>query len=167
MSFVVGAEVVVTALQKKGRIVEAKGGRYRVVVGPMSLWCGDAELSSVSLAKRRARRERNAGPASQAEAQRHEPARLDVPAPAPDEREWTWEELASLDLHGMTVEEALRAVQERLDLAMRSGLDRIQIIHGISGGKLRGAVRAYLADIPSILRFEADPRNAGVTWVYL
>ena len=57
--------------------------------------------------------------------------------------------LGSIDLHGMTVEEALRAVEVRLDRAIRAGLDRLEIIHGISGGRLRAAVRGYLAGIPA------------------
>lgn len=162
MPFPVGAHVVVSTLGKKGRVVEATAaGRYRVVVGPMTVWCEEADLASVSQEKHgagrgkgRAAESRNGGWSLSGGDQ----------AVAGDRQR---EALRSLDLHGMTVEEALRAVQLRLDLAIRAGLDRVEIIHGISGGRLRAAVRGYLAGIGSISRFEPDPHNAGATLVYL
>jgi dsDNA-specific endonuclease/ATPase MutS2 len=66
----------------------------------------------------------------------------------------------------MTVEEALGAVEVRLDQAIRAGLDGIEIIHGISGGKLRGAVHRYLSGISAVARFSVDERNRGVTRVW-
>lgn len=160
MRFAVGTEVVVSALQKKGHVVEvAASGRCRVAVGPLTLWCDEADLSSVSQAKKKSKREREGAPAHGA----GEPLSGIVQQAGERERR----ALGSLDLHGMTVEEALQAVQVRLDLAIRAGLDRVEIIHGISGGRLRAAVRGYLAGITSISRFAPDPRNPGVTWVYL
>lgn len=159
MPFSVGDQVVVTALQKRGHIVEASAsGKYRVAVGAFTTWCDESQLSSVSQGKK-AKRERARGAAA--------PQGGDAAAGvlrAASERERR--RLQSIDLHGMTVEEALRAVEARLDAAIRAGLDRLEIIHGISGGRLRAAVRGYLAGIPSVKRFEADARNAGVTWVY-
>jgi DNA mismatch repair protein MutS2 len=158
MPFSVGAEVVVTHLQRKGRILEVgASGRYRVAVGPLALWCDEAELATVSSAKKEARRNARAasgGPAAGGQVPPAHPTASQARA------------LGSLDLHGMTVEEALHAVEVRLDEAIRAGLDRLEIIHGISGGRLRAAVRGYLAGIGSIARVAPDPRNAGVTWVY-
>lgn len=166
MAFQVGTDVVVASLQKKGRILEVGAkGRYRVVVGPMTLWCAEADLSSVSQARRKARHERDGGTSATGR-----PADKGVgTGSAPGEALVSERErrgLGSLDLHGLTVEEALRAVGERLDRAIRAGLDRVEIIHGISGGRLRAAVRGYLAGIPSVARFVPDPHNPGVTWVY-
>jgi dsDNA-specific endonuclease/ATPase MutS2 len=158
MRFAAGAEVFVATLQKKGAILEvAANGRYRVAVGPLTVWCTEADLSSMAQAKKQARRDRNSGsPAATGDAAaRHEPTERERRA------------LASLDLHGLTVEEALLAVGTRLDLAMRAGLERVEIIHGISGGRLRAAVRGYLAGIGSVRRFEPAPGNPGVTVVYL
>jgi DNA mismatch repair protein MutS2 len=159
MAFSVGDEVVVTSLQKKGRIAEAgTGGRYRVAIGGFSTWCDESQLSTVAQAKK-ARRDRAASAAGSSGSA----------APAGVLREATERErrrLQSIDLHGMTVDEALRAVEARLDEAIRAGVERLEIIHGISGGRLRAAVRGYLAGIGSVRRFEPDPRNAGVTWVY-
>jgi dsDNA-specific endonuclease/ATPase MutS2 len=159
MPFAVGADVFVASLQKKGRIIEATAsGRYRVAVGVLVLWCDEGQLSSMAQARKKGRRERDAaqagGATASSSALAHEPTEQELRA------------LGSIDLHGMTVEEALRAVEARLDRAIRGGLDRLEIIHGISGGRLRAAVRGYLAGIPSVTRFEPDARNAGVTWVY-
>ncbi len=160
MRFAVGAEVFVATLEKRGRIVEATAsGRYRVAIGALTVWCEEAQLSSMAQAKKRGRRATRdsrftGGAAADAREREREPT----------ERERRV--LGSIDLHGMTVEEALRAVEVRLDQAIRAGLDRLEIIHGISGGRLRAAVRGYLEGITSVSRFEADPRNPGVTWVY-
>ncbi len=158
MPFAVGADVFVESLQKKGRIIEATAsGRYRVAVGVLVVWCDEGQLSSMAQARKKGRRGRDAPPAGAR-------ASSSPLAHVPTEQERR--ALGSIDLHGMTVEEALRAVEARLDRAIRAGLDRLEIIHGISGGRLRAAVRGYLAGIPSVTRFEPDARNAGVTWVY-
>lgn len=160
MPFSVGDEVVVTALQKRGRVLAvAANRRYRVAIGALLTWCDESQLSSVSQGKKKAKRERAGRPTPPGAA-----APSDLLREASDAER---RRLQSIDLHGMTVEEALRAVEARLDQAIRAGLDRLEIIHGISGGRLRAAVRGYLAGIASVRRVEPDPRNAGVTWVYL
>jgi len=161
MRFAPGAEVFVATLQKKGSILEAAAnGRYRVAVGPMTLWCAEADLASMAQAKKKARHDRDSGGGAATSAAAHG-------ATQPELTGRERQALASLDLHGMTVEEALRAVEVRLDLAIRAGLERLEIIHGISGGRLRAAVRGYLAGIGSVKRFDPDARNPGVTVVYL
>ncbi len=49
-----------------------------------------------------------------------------------------------LDLRGMTVDEALSLVDQRLDEAVRSGVAEMRIIHGKGTGALRAAVRDLL-----------------------
>jgi DNA-nicking Smr family endonuclease len=71
--------------------------------------------------------------------------------------------LQSIDLHGMTVPEAVAALPVFLDRAIRAGLPRVEIIHGISGGRLRAAVRRYLAEAPAVTCAAPDDRNPGVT----
>jgi DNA mismatch repair protein MutS2 len=157
MPFAHGADVVVTALRKKGRVLDVDGrGRYRVAVGGMTIWCAEAELELVARARKPARRERETGAASRGQAEMS-------PAPGTPNAQ----ALGSLDLHGLTVPEALHALEVRLDQAIRAGLERVEIIHGISGGRLRAAVRGYLAGATGIGGFAPDARNPGVTWVYL
>jgi DNA mismatch repair protein MutS2 len=74
---------------------------------------------------------------------------------------------ASIDLHGLTVEEAMEKVTTFLDHALRSGASEAHVIHGRSSGKIKAALHAQLKRIPSIRGFGVDPRNPGVTIVEL
>jgi dsDNA-specific endonuclease/ATPase MutS2 len=66
----------------------------------------------------------------------------------------------------MTVPAALAALPAFLDRAIRAGLTHVEIIHGISGGRLRAAVRGYLAETPAVTCAALDDRNPGVTIAY-
>jgi dsDNA-specific endonuclease/ATPase MutS2 len=153
MSFAVGSPVAVVSLRKHGRVLEVlPGGRYRVVVGGMTMVCREAQLETVSRSKKEQRRERQAPrPVPQAT----------VPPPAAAAREAR--RFSSIDLHGMTVPEALAALPVFLDRAIREGLMQVEIIHGISGGRLRVAVRDYLAKAPAVTMAVRDEKNPGVT----
>ncbi len=74
---------------------------------------------------------------------------------------------SEVDLHGMTVEEALARIDDALDAAMRAGLAQVQFIHGRSGGRIRGALHQRLRAITTVHGFRLDPRNPGVTIVTL
>ena len=156
MPFPVGAAVAVVSLQKHGRVLELlPGGRYRVAVGALTMVCQKAQLATVSHSKKQQRRERNA------------PARSPEPFAAPPvPREADTRRFQSIDLHGMTVPEAMAALPVFLDHAIRAGLPRVEIIHGISGGRLRAAVRRYLAGMPAVTCAAPDDRNPGVTVAY-
>ena len=72
-----------------------------------------------------------------------------------------------IDLHGLTVEEALEAVERALNQALLDDVAELRVIHGRSGGRLRAALHQRLPAIPSVRAFRIDPRNAGVTIVVL
>jgi DNA mismatch repair protein MutS2 len=74
---------------------------------------------------------------------------------------------ADVDLHGLTVEEALGQIDRTLNDALLAGALEIRFIHGRSGGRLRGALHARLRQIASVRGFHLDPRNDGVTVVSL
>jgi DNA mismatch repair protein MutS2 len=154
MPFPVGAAVAVVSLRKHGRVLEVlTGHRYRIAVGGLTMVCQEGQLETVSHSKRQQRSERDA-PARRAE--------TSAPPPhAADTRKFQ-----SLDLHGMTVPEALAALPPFLDHAIRAGLTRVEIIHGISGGRLRAAVRRYLSEVPAVACAAPDDRNPGVTIAY-
>ena len=156
MPFVVGSDVAVVSLRKHGRVLEVfPGNRYRVAVGGLTMVCQEAELATPSHSKKMQRREREA-PA---------PTTGIVPPPA-DSQVADAGRAQSIDLHGMTVAEALAALPVFLDRAIRAGLTRVEIIHGISGGRLRVAVRRYLAEMPAVTCAAPDDRNPGVTTAY-
>jgi DNA mismatch repair protein MutS2 len=73
----------------------------------------------------------------------------------------------SIDLHGMTADEAVATVDLFLNDALLASLEEVRIVHGRSGGRLRTAVHARLRQLPSIRAFRLDPSNHGVTIVTL
>lgn len=73
--------------------------------------------------------------------------------------------LAEIDLHGLTVEEALDRVQDALSAALLGDLAELRLIHGRSGGRIRAALHHRLRETRR--RFRLDPRNEGVTIVSL
>ena len=154
MAFPLGSEVTVTTLGKRGRIVEiGTKARYRVMIGALSAWCEEVDLAAAPQGGRKKRPRR-----ANALHQTH------TMGPGPDPIEAR--RLASLDLHGLTVPEALQQIEEYLDRAIRAGLDQVEVIHGISGGRLRAALHRYLDSLAPTVRFEIDPGNRGVTRVY-
>ena len=67
----------------------------------------------------------------------------------------------------MTVDEAIARGVEEIDKAVRRGADRLEVVHGKGSGRIRNALHRELAALPVVASFRLDPRNAGVTWVYL
>ena len=72
-----------------------------------------------------------------------------------------------IDLHGLTVEEALDRVQQALNGALLADLDELRLIHGRSGGRIRAALHRQLKQTRGVRNFRLDPRNEGVTIVGL
>jgi DNA mismatch repair protein MutS2 len=66
-----------------------------------------------------------------------------------------------LDLRGMTVDEALPLVEQRLDEASRAGVGELRIIHGKGTGTLRQAVRQMLQKHPLVTSHETAEARAG------
>lgn len=89
------------------------------------------------------------------------------PTPARQQRVGQASHVRELDLHGLTVEEALVRMVHVLDGAMRDDVVELRVIHGRSGGRLRAALHRHLKAIPSIRAFLLDPRNEGVTIIRL
>jgi DNA mismatch repair protein MutS2 len=88
-----------------------------------------------------------------------------TPAPAP-KRAATWsvpDEAPSLDvdLRGMDVEEAIRALDHGLDRGLVSGLSELRIIHGIGRGVLRSAVERHLREHPQVASSRMGEPNEG------
>lgn len=158
MPFPVDSAVAVVSLRKNGRVLEVlPGGRYRVAVGGMTMVCREGELETVSQSKKQQKREREAAARVVAAPEGQEGS----PVAAADVAR-----LRSIDLHGLTVPEALAALGPFLDRAIRAGLERVEIIHGIGGGKLRVAVRKYLAETPAVSMATPHERNPGVMVAY-
>lgn len=145
----VGAEVVVRTLgNKRGVVVEAgRAGQYRVRVEALTMWCREQDLVAPSGVKG-PKRTPSAAPEASAAGQSE---------PSPPAR---------VDLHGLTVEEAIARVLMAIDRALLRGADRLEVVHGKGSGRIRAALHRHLAALPVVARFRLDPNNAGVTWVY-
>ncbi|HXH38405.1 MAG TPA: Smr/MutS family protein [Thermoanaerobaculia bacterium] len=74
---------------------------------------------------------------------------------------------AMIDLHGNTVYDAIGLVVEFLNDALLTGVVRVRIIHGRSGGKIRAALHKLLPGMPSVRGWALDQHNPGVTVVRL
>lgn len=131
----------------KGVVREVRnGGRLLVDVGGRAL-----EVRADVVTPREDRRRQGAQPpAAASEAEAAAPARP-----------------RQVDLHGLTVEEALVRLEDVLNEALLGGAPELRVIHGRSGGRIRAAVHVRLRAIPSVRGFSLDPRNAGVTIVRL
>lgn len=149
MTFAPGDEVHVAALGK-GVVREVRnGGRYLVELKGRSIVAAEAQLSAVSPRKR--------GASSDAPASK-------TSAPDGPIRSYA---STSLDLHGMTVEEAVAALDSFLNDAILAGHAEVRVIHGRSGGRLKAAAQARLKQLPVVRAFRLDPVNPGVTIVTL
>jgi DNA mismatch repair protein MutS2 len=151
MPFSVGSRVILLALGKKRGVVVAtgRGGRYRVQVDNTTVSCREDDLAAPPEEDRRAKKAK-----SQATPARRGSDESAAPA-------------SRIDLHGMTVEEAIVRVVEEIDHALRRGADRVEVVHGKGSGRIRDALHRELAALPVVASFRLDPQNAGVTWVYL
>jgi DNA mismatch repair protein MutS2 len=72
---------------------------------------------------------------------------------------------SEVDLHGLTVEDALARVASAVNDAILADIPELRLIHGKSGGRIRGALERWLRTVPTVRNFRRDPRNAGVTIV--
>jgi DNA mismatch repair protein MutS2 len=70
-----------------------------------------------------------------------------------------------VDLRGMTVEEAVPAVEKLFDDALWAGLSRVTLIHGRGTGKLMQGLHAYLQGHPLVKSFRLGQPGEGGTGV--
>ena len=75
--------------------------------------------------------------------------------------------IREVDLHGLTVDEAMARIDTLLDTCMRDDIAQLRVIHGRSGGRLKAALHRRLGGIPSVRAFALDASNPGVTNVFL
>ncbi|BEQ14050.1 endonuclease MutS2 [Desulfoferula mesophila] len=66
-----------------------------------------------------------------------------------------------LNLIGKRVDEALPLVDKALDQALLAGRGELRVVHGMGTGRLRAAIREYLAEHPAVASFRAGERGEG------
>ena len=69
--------------------------------------------------------------------------------------------MASLNVVGMNVDEALEETDSAMDRALLSGISFLKIIHGHGTGKLRRAIRSHLRNHPLVRNLHPTPDNGG------
>jgi DNA mismatch repair protein MutS2 len=149
MAFAPGDEVHVAVLGK-GVVREVRnGGRYLVELKGRSIVAAEAQLSAVSPRKRQIASDALVSETSVSDARTRSYAST------------------SLDLHGMTVEDAVAALDTFLNDALLASHAEVRVIHGRSGGRLKAAVHARLKQLPVVRATRLDPANPGVTLVTL
>ena len=153
MHFAPGADVIVVAMNRRGRVLDVRGGVYRVLIGALAVMCREHELRAVEAPKTGKRHTRR---------DQHAPTRSASPPDTNGPRV-----TRSIDLHGMTVEEARTAVADFLSRAVMDGADTLEIIHGIGTGRVRDAVRRALGAMAAVRQVRPHPTNPGVTIVHL
>jgi DNA mismatch repair protein MutS2 len=146
MAFSPGDGVHVAGLGK-GVVREVRrGGRCVVEIKGRALLVGAGQLTAIEPERRRAK-----GPSP--------PAAIEHPSSghAP----------ASIDLHGLTPDEALDVLDGFINDALLAGHASVQVIHGRGAGTLRDAVHKRLGRIAAVRHVRVDPANPGVTIVTL
>jgi DNA mismatch repair protein MutS2 len=160
MTVAVGDSVHVAALGK-GIVREIRrGGRYLVELKGRAIVVDGGQLTPVEPAKKARAAKAAAG---------ESPRRVARGSGANPSRAVFGHGAASpsIDLHGMTVHEALDALASFLNRALLDDAAEARIVHGRGGGRIRAAVHERLKGMPSIRGFGLEPGNPGVTIVQL
>ena len=66
-----------------------------------------------------------------------------------------------VDLRGLRVDEALRALELELDRHLRAGEETVHVLHGHGSGALKSAVREHLSRSPYVARTRAAESHEG------
>lgn len=147
----VGGQVLVKSINQRGILQNGPDaqGQWTVVVGSMRLLVSERELVPLADAA-------TTEPAADSDARRPKGVRARL----------VEAKRASISpevhLRGMTVDEAVAALEKYLDDALLAGLERVRIVHGKGTGALRQAVRDYVRAHPRVKDFRyADPASGG------
>ena len=164
MPWPVGGTVAVRTFgNRRGTILAVeKGGRYRVRVDGVTMWCREEDLAAVDAGKKRKK-----GAGRQREHDDHGGAAVGAHgAPVRGDPTDRRSGGCRVDLHGLRVDEALSRVDEEINRALLNDADRLEVVHGLGTGRIRDALHTHLATLGVVAAFRLDPRNPGVTWVY-
>lgn len=133
---------------KRGVLVAAgRDGRWQVRVGGVMMWCRREDLAVPPPGKKR--RERRGSPRQPPESSARNAAFA-----------------GRIDLHGLTVEDAMTRVLDEIDRTLLRGADRLEVVHGKGSGRIRDELHRRLRGLPVVKAFRLDPANTGVTWVF-
>ncbi|MBN8550446.1 MAG: Smr/MutS family protein [Deltaproteobacteria bacterium] len=150
MAFKIHDVVRIKKLNKTGEVVEVlKADLYRVAVGTLLMSCKESELSP-----------------SQKATSKHADLRPPSQSNVISEKR-TARSLERIDLHGMTVADAMHAFEDHLNKALIAGMDSFAVVHGHGTGRIHQALLNYLKSASVVRSFRVDDFNSGITHIYL
>ena len=134
-----GMEVRIRNHRQKGILLkQLKDNRWEISIGPLRMRVPEWDITEVLLT--------NSTPRVSIE----ESIATDTPR-------------LELDVRGMRVEEALKAVERQLDGALLKGLQEFSIIHGKGEGILQKSIQEYLSRCPWVEKYSFASPEAGGT----
>ena len=156
-----GMAVFVRSLAREGEVSSIRGDRVDVRLGNVTVNVERSDLRSVaspgSLVGRSGNSAGGPGPSRSHRIVDRLRGSSDSTAPPEVARAAPLE----LKLLGMTVEEALEAVDRFLDEACLEGCDQVRLIHGYGTGRLRQAVRQHVRSHPQVDRWRPGGTGEG------
>ena len=140
-----GDGVYILSLKKEGVVQTVLGGgKYRVAIGSLTVTCPELDLTQSQTPRSK----------DSTTPQRSRPPHY----PRPPQ---------SLDLHGLTVDEAIRKLDGWLDAVILSDLSHVKIVHVLGTGRVQRAVHERLRTFSAVKRYATNQFNPGETDVYL
>jgi DNA mismatch repair protein MutS2 len=144
-----GATVRHARLGTEGTVIEIEGDHALVQMGAMRSKVALADLVPLT------RKQRGAQPSFRKPAadrlRRAEAARA---APVSTSQ-------VTIDVRGLRVDEALRKLDEELDVRLREGAEEVHVLHGHGSGALKAAIREHLARSPYVRRARPGESHEG------
>jgi DNA mismatch repair protein MutS2 len=141
----VGDPVVVKSLKKRGHISEClRGDTYRVHVGSLSIVVARSDLEAATTS-----------PSSALKTVTYptRPKSARVPT--------------TIDLHGLTVEDAVRELESWLNECIIAGHGTVKVVHGLGTGRVQRAAHETLQRYAAVRAFRLNDLNPGETDVYI
>src|SRR5688572_5611544 len=147
----------------KGRVLEVRNRRVLVRVQTRAVLLDARDITAVAGARAPAHQD-TAGAAASA---RHATAPRKAPVHEVAAHEARGAASFSLDVHGLTVNQALEAIDAALNDALLRDADELRVIHGRSSGRIRNALHRHVRGLSAVRTARLDPANAGVTIIVL
>jgi DNA mismatch repair protein MutS2 len=142
-----GSFVTILALKKQGVVTEVlSGGVCKVAIGSLTLTVAFNQLAPCSAP-------RDTAQASLSQGVSRRTSRVNLPR--------------SVDLHGLTVDQAVRKLEAWLNQAIVAGYNQVQVVHGLGSGKVQRAVHDVLSNYQAVRAFRVNDANPGMTDVFI
>jgi DNA mismatch repair protein MutS2 len=142
-----GSFVTVLALKKQGVVVEVlNSGTCKVAIGSLTVNVSFNQLAIANPPRDSAQQSSSQGAPRRA-------SRANIPG--------------SIDLHGLTVDQAIRKLEAWLNQAIVAGYNQVQVVHGLGSGRVQRAVHDVLSKYQAVRAFRVNDANPGMTDVFI